>query len=181
MVEARNLAKVLVVDDEKLIRLTVSAKLRGAGYVPVAVGTVDEAVRLLKDGHRSFMAIITDIVMGDMDGFAFRDVVRGIDPMMPMFFMTALDPEEGSGFLKRIIEDPISYYLPKSAGSGVLVKRVQRVVVSRRIEQFIERQVAEQKKSLALAAHVQTSMLPPRAIMTFSGLTSRCTIPRLWA
>ncbi|MBQ7679741.1 MAG: SpoIIE family protein phosphatase [Butyrivibrio sp.] len=165
MHDSRNLSKILVVDDEKLIRLTISAKLKSAGYVPVAVGTVDEAVALLNASHQSYMAIITDIVMGDVDGFAFRDVVRGIDKTIPIFFMTALDPEEGSGFLKRIIQDPTSYYLPKSADVAVLLKRVQRVVGSRRIEQFIQQQMEESKKSLTLAAHVQASMLPARMII----------------
>ena len=33
-----SMTKVLVVDDEKLIRLTISAKLRGAGYTPYKLG-----------------------------------------------------------------------------------------------------------------------------------------------
>ena len=36
--------KILVVDDEKLIRLTMSARLKRVGYEPVAVGTVEDAV-----------------------------------------------------------------------------------------------------------------------------------------
>ena len=168
-------AKILVLDDEKLIRLTVCARLKKAGYDSVAVGSVDEAVKILKQRHRSFCAVISDIMMGDMDGFVFRDIVRGIDATMPFFFMTALDPEEGSGFLKRIIEDPMSYYLPKSAGSEVLIKRLQRVVGARRIQRFVENQVAEQHKSLTLAAHVQRSMLPVRAMMD-----DRCFYTTWW-
>ena len=155
--------KILVLDDERLIRLAVCARLKSAGYGSVSVGTVQEAVSILKVHHRSFSAIISDIMMGDMDGFVFRDIVRGIDESIPFFFMTALDPEEGSGFLKKILVDPMSYYLPKSAGTDVLMKRLQRVVGARRIQHFVENQVQEQKKSLALAAHVQRSMLSPRA------------------
>jgi sigma-B regulation protein RsbU (phosphoserine phosphatase) len=168
-------AKILVLDDERLIRMTVCARLKKAGYGTVAVASVEEAVALLKKHHRSFCAIISDIMMGDMDGFVFRDIVRGLDPSIPFFFMTALDPEEGSGFLKRIIGDPMCYYLPKSAGSEVLIKRLQRVVVARHIQQFVEKQVAEQRKSLTLAAQVQKSMLPPRAMMN-----DRCYYTTMW-
>lgn len=157
--------KILVLDDERLIRMAVCARLKIAGYETVSVGTIDEAVAILKKSHRGFSTIISDIMMGDMDGFVFRDIVRGIDSSIPFFFMTALDPEEGSGFLKKILADPMSYYLPKSAGTEVLVKRLQRVVGARRIQQFVTNQVAEQRKSLALAAHVQRSMLPARAMM----------------
>lgn len=156
---------ILVVDDEKLIRLTVGAKLKRAGYVPVAVGTVEEAVTVLKENPHAFSAVVSDIMMGNMDGFVFRDIVRGMDPSMPFFFMTALDPEEGSGFLKRIVSDPLSFYLPKSVGTEVLLKRVKQIVASRRVERFIEKQVEEARQSLKLAAHIQRSMLPLRAHM----------------
>ena len=157
--------KILVLDDERIIRLTVSARLRQAGYNVMAVGTVDEAVSILKQHHASFYAIISDIVMGDIDGFAFRNFVRGIAPSLPIFFMTAMDPEEGSGFLKKIISDPLSYYLPKSVSTDVLIKRMQRVVSTRRIQQFVENQIEDQKRSLELAEHVQRNMLSPRAMM----------------
>ena len=170
--------KVLVVDDEKLIRLTMSARLKKAGYQPVAVGTVEEAVSILKKEHHHFGAIISDIVMGEMDGFVFRDIVRGIDRSMPIFFLTALDPEEGSGFLKKIVSEPLSYYLPKSVDTDVLINRVQRTIASRRIEQFIERQVEETKQSMTLASHIQLSMLPVRALMTDRGFYTALWRPK---
>ena len=154
---------IMVVDDERLIRLTVRAKLKNAGYVSIPAASVDEAVSILKAHVHVFSAIVSDIMMGEMDGFDFRDIVRGLDATMPFFFMTALDPEEGSGFLKRIVSDPLSFYLPKAVGTDVLLKRVQRIVASRRVERFIQRQVEESRQSLVLAAHIQRSMLPLRA------------------
>ena len=156
---------ILVVDDEKVIRLILCARLKREGYAPVAAATVDEAVHMLKTHPRAFSAIISDIMLGEMDGFVFRDIVRGIDPSMPFFFMTALDPEEGSGFLKSILKDPLSFYVPKSSGTDVLLKRVQRIVASRRVERFIERQVEESRQSLKLAVHIQRSILPVRCSM----------------
>jgi serine phosphatase RsbU (regulator of sigma subunit)/anti-sigma regulatory factor (Ser/Thr protein kinase) len=169
-------AKILVLDDERLIRMTVCARLKQAGYEAVPAGTVEEAMAMLKARYKSFCAIISDVVMGEMDGFMFRDMVRGIDSNIPIFFMTALDPEEGSGFLKKIISDPMCYYLPKSVGTEVLVKRMQRVVGARRIQQFVENQVTEQRRSLSLAAHVQCNMLSTRAMMD-----ERCFYTTLWS
>ncbi len=159
----RDKTVILVLDDERLIRLALSVKLKNAGYVPIAVATVDEAVSILKAHPHAFSAIISDIMMGEMDGFDFRDIVRGLDSSMPFFFMTALDPEEGSGFLRRIVTDPLSFYLPKAVGTDILLKRVQRIVASRRVGRFIQRQVEEARQSLVLAAHIQRSMLPVRA------------------
>ena len=169
MAKSRFETKILVVDDEKLIRITFSAKLKKAGYVPLAVATVEEAVTALKAAPASFSAIITDIMMGDLDGFVFRDIVRGIAPNIPIFFLTALDPEEGGGFLKRIMEDAISYYLPKAVSTETLLDRVRQVIASHRVKMFIQNKIDEDRKSLELASHIQRSLLPVRAIITPRG------------
>lgn len=161
--------KILVLDDEKLIRLAMSAKLRSAGYTPIAVGTVNEALAAYKANKQTCRAIIADIMIGEMDGFVFRDIIRGLDPMIPIFFMTALDPEEGSGFLGRILADGNSYYLPKSVQPKVMLSRIKSIVASRKVEQFIERQISEQQSSLSLASKVQSSMLPLGSVMTKRG------------
>ena len=169
MVKSHHEAKILVVDDEKLVRLVISAKLKQAGYLCVSVGDVESAVTALKKEPRAFSAVITDIMMGEMDGFDFRDIVRSIAPKIPIFFLTALDPEEGSGFLKRIMEDAISYYLPKAVKTETLLNRVRQVVASHRVEMFIQNKIEEDRKSLELAAHIQRSMLPVRSVMTPRG------------
>ena len=159
--------KILVIDDERLIRLTLNAKLKQIGYTAVCVASISEAVVLLNDGgYKQFTAIITDIMMGDMDGFVFRDIVRGMDESLPIFFMTALDPEEGSGFLKRIMEDSYSFYLPKSIKPDLLLRRVQWIVDSRRFEEFIKAKENELMESLTLAANLQRNMLPARVRIT---------------
>ena len=161
--------KILVIDDERLIRLTLSAKLKLIGYTAVCVASTQEAVTLLNDGgYKQFTAIITDIMMGDMDGFVFRDILRGMDQTMPIFFITALDPEEGSGFLKRIMEDCYSYYLPKSVKAEMLLKRVQSLVNSKKSDEFIKKKTKEAMDALNLAAHVQRNMLPTRTNITDS-------------
>ena len=169
MIASHGKARILVVDDEKLILLTMSAKLRSVGYAVVPMSDVDSAVRVLKENPKAFSAIITDIMMGDMDGFVFRDIIRGVDPTMPIFFLTALDPEEGGGFLKRIMEDPISYYLPKAVKTEVILRRIRQVVASRRVENFIEQKIEDDRKSLELASHIQRSILPRRTLMTPRG------------
>jgi len=159
--------KILVIDDERLIRLMLNAKLKLVGYTAVCVESISEAFALLNGGgHKQFKAIITDIMMGDMDGFVFRDIVRGMDENIPIFFMTALDPEEGSGFLKRIMEDSYSFYLPKSIKPDMLLKRVQSMVDARRTEEIVSAKDKEVMESLTLGANLQRKMLPPRVRIT---------------
>ena len=167
MTTNQNETKILVIDDERLIRLTLSAKLKLVGFTAVCVASTQEAVQLLNDGkHKQFKAIITDIMMDGMDGFVFRDILRGMDPTMPIFFVTALDPEEGSGFLKRIMEDSYSFYLPKAVKAEILIKRVQSIINSRMVDKVISENNRKMMESLNLASHVQRSMLPPRLNLT---------------
>ena len=105
----RDKTAILVVDDERFIRLVISTTLKSAGYVPVEAASVEEAMQILREHPHAFSAVISDIMTGNMDGFDFRNLGREQDKSMPFFFMTALDPEEGSGFLKRIVTDPLSY------------------------------------------------------------------------
>ena len=91
MAEIHSEIKILVVDDERFVRTVICAKLKSAGYDSVAVESVEKAVTILKAAPNSFSAIISDIMMGDMDGFVFRDIVRGINAKIPFFFLTALD------------------------------------------------------------------------------------------
>ena len=165
MAVQKDKTNILVIDDERLIRLTLNAKLKMIGYTATCVASIPEAVTLLNDGgYKRFMAIITDIMMGEMDGFVFRDIVRGMDESIPIFFMTALDPEEGSGFLKRIMEDSYSFYIPKSINPGLLLKRVQGVVDSRRVEELVKAKDREVMESLTISARLQRKMLPQRTV-----------------
>ncbi len=167
MASQKEKTKILVIDDERLIRLMLNAKLKQIGCTAVCVASIPEAMVLLNDGgYKQFTAIITDIMMGDMDGFVFRDIVRGMDESLPIFFMTALDPEEGSGFLKRIMEDNYSAYLPKSVNPDVLIKRVQSVVNGRKVEEVIKAKDKETTEFLTLGAHLQRHMQPPRVSIT---------------
>lgn len=171
--------KILVLDDEKLVRMTIGSKLRKSGFDAVEVANVQDAVAMLQqDGCREFRAVITDIMMDGMDGFVFRDIVRGLDAAMPIFFMTALDPEEGGGFLKRIMEDSNSHYLPKSVKAEVLLNRVRSIVGSRRVERIIRRKEEEDRQATALAAQVQRSMLPARTQMDRDGFYTTLWVPK---
>ena len=74
------LVRILVIDDEPLIRLDARAILEDAGYVVVEAPSADEALRLLGDPTQ-FEAILTDIDMpGSIDGLA---LARSVDGQMP--------------------------------------------------------------------------------------------------
>lgn len=78
---------IYVVDDDADLCNAVSRLLRRNGYEAEAF--FDPAPLLANYTSAPAHCIITDVMMGDMDGFAFADRVRTIDPDTALIFMTA--------------------------------------------------------------------------------------------
>ncbi|MFO1143636.1 MAG: response regulator [Amaricoccus sp.] len=68
--------KVLVVEDEALIRFTIADDLRDAGFEVVEAATADQAIGVLSDDP-GIRLLFTDIDMpGSMDGLRLSAVLR---------------------------------------------------------------------------------------------------------
>lgn len=80
--------RVLVVEDEELIRLILVEVLADEGFHVVESSTGDEAVRLI-DSPDDFQAVITDVHMpGTRDGLAVGRHARGRHPHIPIVYVT---------------------------------------------------------------------------------------------
>lgn len=149
---------MLILDDERLVRMSVGARLRNTEFDLVGAETPGEAVDLLKRGQ--FRAVITDVMMGAVDGFMFRDLVRGFDKEIPLIFHTSLVGNADGDFFSRILEDENSHYLPKNSSTAALTARLRQVVGVYSIRAEKRARDAEVDRTLRLAALVQQSMLP---------------------
>lgn len=91
--------KLLVVEDDFLIRLTLVEALQDEGFEVIEAASTDEASALLGSGSRIDM-LITDIQLpGSMDGCALAAAARNHRPELPVIYMSgrpdtacALDP-----------------------------------------------------------------------------------------
>lgn len=84
-------ATVYVLDDDADLGASVARLLVRHGH---AARAFVEPVALLRDYPRDYprdpaACIISDVMMGDMDGFTFADAVRELDPDVALVFMTA--------------------------------------------------------------------------------------------
>ena len=93
-------SRVLVVEDEELIRLILAEVLADEGFHVVEAGTGDEAAGLL-DGPDGFHAVVTDIHMpGSRDGLAVGRHARNRHPCIPVVYCTGRpDALNGAGAL----------------------------------------------------------------------------------
>ncbi|HEY8442919.1 MAG TPA: response regulator, partial [Xanthobacteraceae bacterium] len=86
---------ILFVDDSPFFRNMLSPVLKAAGYEVTAVASADEALALLHKGGR-FDALVTDLDMPDMDGFALAEAVRSDRKFseMPMIALSSYSSPE---------------------------------------------------------------------------------------
>jgi CheY-like chemotaxis protein len=80
-------SRILVVDDEWIIRALIAQSLRDAGYDVAEAENGDIAARLLDSGQ--FNVLVTDIHMpGQLDGVALAEHVRRQMPNLWVVFVT---------------------------------------------------------------------------------------------
>jgi len=76
--------RVLVAEDEFLIRMLVADHLRDAGFTVVEASSGDEAIAILKAGA-VFDLVFTDVRMpGSVDGMGLLDFVKRTQPAVPV-------------------------------------------------------------------------------------------------
>jgi DNA-binding NtrC family response regulator len=78
---------VLVVDDEKNMRLSLETVLGDEGYAVKSVESAEEGLSLLE--RERFLMLITDAHLGGMTGYEFLARVRRNRPELPVLMITA--------------------------------------------------------------------------------------------
>ena len=81
------LPPVLVVDDDRNMRLSLETVLGDEGYVARLVERAEEALAVL--GREKFFMVITDAQLGGMNGYEFLKRVRERWPDLPILMITA--------------------------------------------------------------------------------------------
>ncbi len=136
-------ARILVVDDEAPIRLTLETLLRRAGYQVTTAVDGEAAIRIL--GRERFDVMLADLKMPGVDGMAVVRAAQERDPDVVCIILT------GHGSLESAIEglrrDIFDYLLKTSDPREVL----QRVAAG------VEQRVRNRKRKHTLAALVSAA------------------------
>ncbi len=109
--------RILVVEDEFLIRLTLSEVLADEGYEVLEAETGDEAIAIL-DATPGIALVLTDIQLpGELDGRALVQRARQSRADLPVIFMTGRpDANDRSGPRDLFVAKP---YLPSEICAAV--------------------------------------------------------------
>jgi CheY-like chemotaxis protein len=116
------LVRILVIDDEPIIRLDAREILEDAGYVVTEAASADEALPLLAD--EATEAILTDINMpGTLDGLELARIVDGLMPEIAIVLMSGKE-------LPRRENLPLkATFVAKPFSASALLQRVAEALV----------------------------------------------------
>ncbi len=79
-----NPVKILVVDDEKIVRDSLKSWLQEAGYEPITASSGEEALKIIEDEKVNLFII--DLKMTGMDGIElFRNIKKMVEPALAIF------------------------------------------------------------------------------------------------
>lgn len=123
------MAKILIADDERVIRQSMCKLLCGEGHEVESARNGEEAVSMFAAGSHDL--VILDIDMPKVDGFSALRQIRGISRLTPVVFLTANSSDVnhlralGLGADDFIAKDEGSSF---SDWSSVFLARVRRAL-----------------------------------------------------
>jgi len=82
------LPPLLLIDDERNMRLSLEAAMKDEGYLVKAVESAEQGLQLLERGEEFFM-VITDARLTGMSGYEFLEKAKSKWPDLPVLVITA--------------------------------------------------------------------------------------------
>lgn len=122
--------KVLLVEDEDMVRTVAERALTRAGYEVTPCANGEEGLAAIEDGG-SFDLVVSDVVMPGMDGPAMVRAIRARLPQMPVLFMSGYAEEQ----LRRDIDIPDMHFIAKPFSVAAIGDKVGAVLREARSSQ----------------------------------------------
>lgn len=115
------LERVLVVDDDPNVLAMESRVLKDAGFQVIPASDGLEALNKVLEQPKAFNAVVSDVVMPNMDGIGLRDRLARVRPSLPVVLLSAYNPTD---LRSRGIEAPCAF-LSKPVSPDTLVAAVR--------------------------------------------------------
>jgi len=126
------LARILIIDDERSIRETLSRFLQTEGHEVESAGSADDALALLENGQ--FDVLVTDIFLPGKSGVELLQSVTGVAPHVKVIMMTGEPTVETAAEAVR------------ARATDYLVKPVRKNAIVRSVNHAVKLKVLEDEK-----------------------------------
>jgi two-component system, NtrC family, response regulator HydG len=124
---------ILVVDDQRNMRVATTLVLGGEGYTVFDAATGEEALAVL--GQERVDLLLTDLKMEPMDGLTLLQRAREASPRLPVIVMTAFGSIESA---VEAMRQGAYDYITKPFKEGELIHRVAHALAHARSPEAVE-------------------------------------------
>ena len=117
------MTEILLVDDERTIRDSLSRLLRKAGFTVLIAANGAAGVDAFRERRPDL--VLLDVMMPGMDGYAVCEAMRSADRETPIVFLSALDAEDDQ---IRGLDAGADDYVSKTASPALLEARIRKAL-----------------------------------------------------
>ncbi|MGM9641772.1 MAG: response regulator transcription factor [Eubacteriales bacterium] len=161
---------ILVADDDKHIRMLISAILKNANYTVFTATNGEEALEVMEREHIDL--VVLDIMMPKMDGYEFTRLIRETDNNLPILMVTAkhLPADEKKGFLVGTDD-----YITKPIDEDKLLMRIKALLRRAKIvseHKIVIGDVTLDYDSLTVSRNGEVQELPQKEFLLLYKLLS---------
>lgn len=162
--------QILVVDDDKNTRMLFKAVLEAANYSVLTAQDGIEALAIMDDHHVDL--VVLDVMMPNMDGYAFTRTLRESNDNLPILMVSAkqLPEDKKQGFLVGTDD-----YMTKPIDEEEMLLRIKALLRRARIaseRRIVVGDVVLDYDSLTVTRKGQTQELPQKEFLLLYKLLS---------
>jgi two-component system, NtrC family, sensor kinase len=117
--------RILVVDDESMIRSVFQELLTRFGYEVEVAADGLEVLALLKEPRKSFDLVILDVIMPGMNGY---DTFQGLKKLAPEIPVLAVSGYQQDPLVQKLLSEGIAGFVDKPYNARKLLKSVQAIL-----------------------------------------------------
>src|SRR6058998_2740963 len=137
--------RILIVDDEEVLRDVLDAVLRREGFDIIMASTGEHALAIL-DGDDNIDLVILDIMLPGISGIDTLRALRIANPYLPVIVITAYSSIDGA---IEAMKHGAFHYIPKPFKNEEVVLTVNKALEQRRLSRENERLKAELSQKYA--------------------------------
>jgi two-component system response regulator PilR (NtrC family) len=139
--------RILIVDDEEVLRDVLDAVLRREGFDIVMAGSGEEALSKL-DEDDNIDLVVLDIMLPGISGIDTLRALRISNPTLPVIVITAFSSIDGA---IEAMKHGAFHYIPKPFKNEEVILTVNKALEQRRLSRENERLKAELSEKYAYA------------------------------
>ena len=136
--------RILIVDDEEVLRDVLDAVLRREGFDVVLASTGEEALSLLDSDDVDL--VILDVMLPGISGIDTLRAIRIANPTLPVIVITAFSSIDGA---IEAMKQGAFHYIPKPFKNEEVIMTVNKALEQRRLSNENERLKAELSEKYA--------------------------------